>query len=65
MAKRATNNSDRTKKEAEYPLWKYLELEGIRLNRYTYAHVMSIYHGILKTKNEWKNEMKDIVEGEK
>lgn len=63
----SNNKSSRTKKPKEpvYPLFKYIELEMKDIHPYTRAYVIEQFHGILKTKEEWAETLKPILEGNK
>ena len=65
MAKSKESNSTRTKKQAEYPVWKYIQLEARDMDKYTRAYVEELFRGILKTKTEWTTTLKPILEGNK
>ena len=61
------SKSSRTRKPKKptYPLFKYLELEVKDIHPYTRAYVIEQYRGILKTKEEWAETLKPILEGNK
>ena len=65
MAKTKGTTSTRTKNEAKYLLWKYIEIEEVEIHPYTRAYVVEQYRGILKTKDEWAKTLKPILEGNK
>ena len=53
-----TGSSGRTEKIVKYPLWKYVETEGIRIERYMYAYLTSVYRGKMNTKKGWEEILK-------
>ncbi len=58
----AKTRSTRTKKEPKYTSTKYIELEVPYIHPYTSAYVEGQYRGILKTKDEWKETLKSVME---
>lgn len=52
------------KKPAEYPIFKFIQLEASGMNRYQRAYVEERYRGILKSKEEWRKILKPILEVE-
>lgn len=50
------------KKPVEYPLFKYLEIEAPKIDKYERAYVEARYRGILKSEEEWRKILKPIAE---
>ena len=51
------------KKEALFPLFKYMQLRNPAIHSYTRAYLESQFRGVKKTMDEWDKEMKQYMEG--
>lgn len=58
-------SKDKSKDKSVISIRKYLQLHGSDIHKYSRAYLEVQFHGILKEKEAWKEEINKVMEGDK
>ena len=64
-AKKRKSRNLSERKSDKIRISKYLQFHGEGIHKYTQAYVRVAFRDIMKTKTEWDEEIKKIMEGDK